>query len=210
MIDARVSWIRPTNLKPSVNQLPDTDCPVLATPRLLLSPFVLVDAPRLLEIFQDPAVRKYLLDDRLVDKDWVAAEIQSSEQRFNQGSAGIWSIRIKPGDGQPILGFVGFRPFFDPPQLQLLYGLLPTVWGKGFATEASRAVIHYGFTELNFRTVVAATDTPNQASIEVMRRLGMEFDHMSPEDDDDESEASTGLQNTVYYRLTRQSPLSRT
>ena len=42
-----------------------------------------------------------------------------------------------------LVGFVGFRPFFDPPELQLLYGLLPAYWGRGLATEPAGAPMRY-------------------------------------------------------------------
>ena len=74
-----------------------------------------------------------------------------------------------------LIGFCGFRDFFDPPQLQLLYGLSPEFWGTGLATEAAAAVCEYGFLEGGLERVLAATDVPNVASVEVMKRLGMQF-----------------------------------
>jgi RimJ/RimL family protein N-acetyltransferase len=53
----------------------------------------------------------------------------------------------------------GYRPFFEPPELQLLYGLLTSVWGRGLATEAAE---RWSMTAL-----------PNTASLRVLERLGM-------------------------------------
>jgi ribosomal-protein-alanine N-acetyltransferase len=75
------------------------------------------------------------------------------------------------------VGFVGFRPFFDPPELQLIYALAPLHWGRGLATEAARAAVDFAFTELALSEVGAATDTPNEASIALLTRLGMEESH---------------------------------
>ena len=145
----------------------------IRTERSLLRPFAAADAEDLLVLFRDEAVRRYLLDGAMVDRAWVDQEIRDSAVRFSEGSAGLWAIRLQGTEA--IIGFVGFRPFFDPPELQLLYGLLPAYWGRGLATEAARAVIQFGFDVAGFDRVVAATDTPNQASVRVMEALGMDL-----------------------------------
>jgi len=164
---------------------------LLRTERLELHPFVPEDRLALHLIFIEPSVRRYLLDDTVVPLDWVDEEIESSAARFQSEGAGLWTIRRIDSD-EPI-GFVGFRPFFDPPQRQLLYGLLPEAWGHGFATESAQAVMDFAFTELGFDKIVAATDRPNRASEAVMRRLGMTLSHVT---DDDSG-------GTVFYSIVR-------
>ncbi len=158
----------------------------LTTARLELRPFADADAAELLRLFQNPAVRRYLLDDLIVTQDWVVEEIQSSKARFGGGTLGLWAVRAS--DGSEIIGFVGFRPFFDPPELQLLYGLLPDCWGQGLATECAGAACDCAFNVLGFETVRAATDLPNTASVAVLHRLGMSLDRTT-----DEGEAGTGF-----------------
>lgn len=86
-----------------------------------------------------------------------------------------------------LVGSVGFVPCLAPfgqlpsfertpyrtPELGLFYALVPEHWGKGFATEAARAMVAYAFNELRVRRVVATTEHDNVRSIAVMRRLGM-------------------------------------
>ena len=158
----------------------------LTTARLELRPFADTDAAELLRLFQDPGVRRYLLDDLVVAQDWVGEEIQSSKARFGGGTLGLWAVRAT--DGSEIIGFVGFRPFFDPPELQLLYGLLPDRWGQGLATECAGAACDCAFDVLGFEAVRAATDLPNTASVAVLHRLGMSLDRAT-----DEGEAGTGF-----------------
>lgn len=174
----------------------NTDSVIIRTKRLILSPFVPTDVPALLEVFQDADVRRYLLDDQLVDQAWVSEEVTQSQQRFAEGSIGIWSIRAQrspetSSDIGPIIGFTGFRPFFDPPELQLIYGLVASAWGAGFATESAGAAMEYAFESAGVPTVVAATDLPNVASVRVMERLGMQHDRVTDD----------GEQGTVFYRL---------
>ncbi len=158
----------------------------LTTARLELRPFAHADAPELLRLFQNPAVRRYLLDDLIVTQDWVVEEIRSSEARFGGGTLGLWAVRAS--DRSEIIGFVGFRPFFDPPVLQLLYGLLPDCWRQGLATECAGAACDCAFNVLSFEAVRAATDLPNTASVAVLHRLGMSLDRTT-----DEGEAGTGF-----------------
>lgn len=144
---------------------------ILHTPRLTLRPIELSDTDPLLAIFQAPEVRRFLLDDELVSRPWVIEEITASTRRFGASGAGLWAIRFHRG--ADLLGFVGFREFYQPPRLQLLYGLLPQYWKQGLATEAARRVCDHGFSQLGFERIEAATDAPNQPSIAVLLRLGM-------------------------------------
>jgi ribosomal-protein-alanine N-acetyltransferase len=138
---------------------------------ITLLPFRHADAGELLGIFRDAEVRRYLLDDQLVSEDWLRGEIRASDERFARGSGGLWAIRLT---GQsPIIGFVGFREFFQPPQLQLLYGLRPQYWHLGVATTAATLACEHAFSALHFDVIRAATDRPNTASVAVLRRLGM-------------------------------------
>lgn len=136
-----------------------------------MSPVSEDDAESLLAVFRDPAVRRYLLDDSLVSLEWVRGEIASSAERFARMGAGLWAVRCP--EATAIIGFVGFREFFDPPRLQLLYGLLPAYWGRGLATEAANRVCGYAFSELGFERIEAAMDSPNRSSIAVAERLGL-------------------------------------
>jgi len=143
----------------------------LITARTVLRPFVEADEDELLALFREPAVRRYLLDDEQVSAEWVRAEITSSRARFDAPGTGLWAIRAT--GHQAIIGFVGFREFGDPPQLQLLYGLLPLYWGRGLATEAARAVCDHARRELGLTEIRASTDVANEASARVLLRLGM-------------------------------------
>lgn len=150
----------------------------LRTDRLALVPLTPDDVESLLDFFNEPAVGRYLLDGESVDRAWVVAEVEASEDRFGDNGAGLWTMRAATVDGAcagvpELLGVVGFRPFFDPPELQLLYAVHPAAWGRGFATEAARAAVGHAFGTLGFDEVRAATDEPNAASIRVLEKLGM-------------------------------------
>jgi ribosomal-protein-alanine N-acetyltransferase len=162
---------------------------VLRTARLELLPFRPADADALHELFTDEGMRRWLLDDLLVPREWVDEEIAQSEARFSAGGCGLWVLREPPGEAP--IGFVGFRPFWDPPELELVYGLQPARWGFGFATEAAGAAVAHAFEALGHEEVRAATDVPNTGSVAVLERLGFEL--WKRTDD--------GPQGTLHFRL---------
>lgn len=160
----------------------------LQTDRLTLTPFAEADLPELHALFTDPDVRRYLMDDLVVEKTWTADVVEKSTAMFRDIGYGLWAVR-KTGQ-RPIIGFCGYWRFEHLKHpLQLIYGLLPNWWGRGLATEAARTMLDYGFDAVGFTEIIAATDPPNLASVRVMERLGMA--HLETDE------------ATVYYRTSR-------
>ena len=136
-----------------------------------MRPIVPDQADQLLSLFREPLVRRYLLDDQLVEREWVEGEIASSEDRFTRIGSGLWAVGLS--DAPEVVGVVGFREFPDPPPLQLLFAVHPAHWGQGLATEVARAICDHAFGDLGFGQISAVTDAPNRASARVLERLGM-------------------------------------
>lgn len=139
----------------------------LRTTRLVMAPFAPQDADELLAVFHHEDVRRYLMDDLVMSADWVTGEIAASQARFADGKLGLWSLRLH--ESPTIIGFAGFLPVRGVSQL--MYGLLPDYWHQGYATEAAQAAIEAA-KAIGRSEIVAATDIPNEASQQVLRRLG--------------------------------------
>lgn len=79
--------------------------------------------------------------------------------------------------GRPIHRLVHFRPAKGAPpgEIELGYRLRKSAWGKGYASEASRALIRKGFAEHGVQRVVASTMVVNVASRRVMKKAGLRF-----------------------------------
>jgi ribosomal-protein-alanine N-acetyltransferase len=164
----------------------------IQTARLDMRPIARDLLDDLHRLWTDPCVRLYLFDDEIISREQVEAEIAGSIERFRDGSLGLWGVF--PKGENTLIGFCGYRFFHDPPELQLLYGVAPAYWSRGYATEAARAAIEHGFERLGFGRVVASADAPNVASLRVMERAGMKFDRRVTKD---------GL-DTVYYCLSKE------
>lgn len=102
---------------------------------------------------------------------------------LDQRGWGLWALEV-PGVAE-FGGFVGLKDAPDGvpfgPAIEVAWRLDPTLWGQGYATEAARLVLEYGFATLRLTEIVSFTATVNVRSAAVMRRLGMapdgEFDH---------------------------------
>jgi predicted acetyltransferase len=62
------------------------------------------------------------------------------------------------------------------PEVGLYYALSPAYQRQGYATEAAQVLINYAFTQLHLKQIVATTTTGNEASIGVMRKVGMRIE----------------------------------
>lgn len=143
------------------------------TARLTLQPLDLVHTKALHTLWTQPEVRRYLWDDEVIPLERIQSVVTESLAAYERNEYGLWMVFEKGQD--ELVGFTGYWPFFDPPQIQLIYGLAPDVWGKGYATEMGKAMIEYGFERHGLKEIIAATDPPNRASRRVMERLGMNF-----------------------------------
>jgi len=145
----------------------------LETARLLLRPCTLADLDALHGLWTDPEVRRYLWDDRVISRKQAETRLRSSLESFHTRGFGLW-LAHRTGE-EAIVGFCGLFGTDDPPEVELLYGLAPSAWGQGLATEAARAVLRYGFEELGLVRIAAGADVPNVASLRVLEKLGMTF-----------------------------------
>ncbi|MDY7019744.1 MAG: GNAT family N-acetyltransferase [Cyanobacteriota bacterium] len=161
----------------------------LQTKQLRFCPVNLDNLEQLHQLFIHPQVRRYLWDDEIVSKEQTLNIIHQSLELFSTQNFGLWGIF--PQMTETLAGFTGFWFFYDPPELQLIYGIYPNFWGQGWGTEVAQVMIHYGFNHLNFSQVIASADVPNLASIRVMEKAGMQFKKKVFIED----------QETVYYEI---------
>jgi ribosomal-protein-alanine N-acetyltransferase len=152
--------------------------PVLSTERLRLRPFAREDVDALHAHWTHPDVRRYLWDGRVISRDEAADVVEESIAGFAARRYGFWVIE-RAGVAS-LVGFAGLRPLPDSDELELYYGVERAHWGRGFATEASRAVLRYGFDVLALQRIYIRTDGPNAASVAVMQRLGARYVRTDP------------------------------
>ena len=130
------------------------------------------------------------------------AMVDFIQKHFNQHGFGLWAVEV-PGIA-PFIGFTGLAvPSFSAhftPCVEIGWRLAFEYWGHGYATEAARLALGYGFGTLALAEVVSFTSVTNHRSRAVMERLGMRHD---PVDDFDHASIPEGhpLRRHVLYRL---------
>lgn len=173
---------------------------VLTTERLVLRPVTAGDHAVLLAHWTQPEVRRFLFDGSALSAAEVSETIRESIRDFAAGGYGIWLIHeaeqpglggfepngpgpVGPGPvgpglvgtgviGPGLVGTAGLRPLEDL-GLEIFYSLAPASWGRGYATEAARAVVAHALGTLGLPEVLAEVDEGNAASVAVVKRLGM-------------------------------------
>lgn len=153
----------------------------LETPRLVLRRFTPDDLDALVALDGDPVVMRYINGGRETPRDemrddylpfWLAY--------YERGDVwGFWAV-IDKATGR-FLGWFHLRPLqSDPPdEPELGYRLVSEVWGQGYGTEGSRALIDKAFAELGARRVHASTMKVNNGSWRVMEKAGMRLVRLS-------------------------------
>lgn len=83
-----------------------------------------------------------------------------------------WVWAITPRGSGVLIGAVGLTPESDAETAELGYWLSPAQWGKGIVTEATRAVVIFGFKDLGLRYLTSGYFEDNPASGRVLSKLG--------------------------------------
>jgi [ribosomal protein S5]-alanine N-acetyltransferase len=146
---------------------------IIVTARLTLRSLSIDDVDCVHAMWTDAAVRRHLWDNVVVPRERAEEMVRAVVASFEASGRGMWLI-FEKGSHTPC-GFCGFLPPKDDERTELIYGLLPSAWGRGYATESARAVIAHAFQTLGVGTIFASCDAPNAASVRVLERLGMRF-----------------------------------
>ncbi|MER5886247.1 GNAT family N-acetyltransferase [Streptomyces sp. NPDC001941] len=149
----------------------------LETERLVLRPFTEADADDVFALDDDPEVMRFINGGEPADRDVVRTRTLPRLMRVHPcwGHRGYWAA-VEKATGA-FLGWFEFRPPAedDAAEVELGYRLNRASWGRGYATEGSRALIAKGFAELGVRRVTANTMAVNTRSRRVMEKSGLVF-----------------------------------
>jgi RimJ/RimL family protein N-acetyltransferase len=172
----------------------------LRTDRLLLRRWLPADREPFAALNADPKVAEFLpaaLSGEASDA--LAARI---EAHFDEHGFGLWAVEA-PGVA-PFLGFTGLSvPGFQArftPCVEIGWRLAARFWDRGYATEAARAALAFGFEHLRLPEIVSFTVPSNLRSRRVMEKIGMRRD---PRDDFDHPGLPEAhpLRRHVLYRV---------
>ncbi|HZG07162.1 MAG TPA: GNAT family protein [Streptomyces sp.] len=172
--------------------------PELRTERLLLRAWRESDFEPWAALNADPEVRAYFPD--LLTRERSREAMTRYQADLDRRGWGWWAVEVR-ATGEYV-GVTGLGPVDEGTPVdgvQTGWRLVRSAWGHGYATEAARAAVAFGFDTLRLPEIVAVTTADNLRSQAVMRRLGMTHD---PADDFDHPRVPDGpLRRHVTYRL---------
>jgi ribosomal-protein-alanine N-acetyltransferase len=154
---------------------------VIRTPRLLLRPHRADDVHFMMDLNSDPEVTRYTPDGPLKDEKQARDIIVNLISQFEERRIGRFIVLETQTEAR--LGWCGLKWLEDVQEVDLGYRFLKSAWGHGYASEAARACLNYGFNTLSFSRVTARILPSNAASISVAQKLGLQKAGTVIEDD---------------------------
>ena len=176
----------------------------LETERLVLRAFTMDDVDNLVELDGDPEVMHFINGGRPTPREEIASTVLPRFLWYYRDGLryGFWAA-IEKSTGA-FVGWFHFRPRegAGPDQPELGYRLRKATWGKGYATEGSRALIDNGFREQGVQRVTAETMVVNARSRRVMETCGLRLVRTFHQEWSDRIEGDE--HGDVEYALTRE------
>jgi ribosomal-protein-alanine N-acetyltransferase len=144
---------------------------ILETERLLLRPWERGDWPAIHELMSDPRVARYAFIPVTTEEATIALVervVTDSPKRFPRGFV------ITLADTEQVIGTCRLALLTEGNgQGDIAYHLLHSHWGHGYATEAARALIAYGFDDFGMHRIGTTVRPENTASWRVLEKIGM-------------------------------------
>lgn len=139
---------------------------ILETSRLRLRPLAESDLDALCAIAADPQVMAHVGDGVPLSRAATALWINNAAASLMMSEVGSRAVVLR--DSDVLIGWVGLIPTPHPNRLELIYGFARAAWGKGYATEAARALL----AACSPDGVDATIDPANRASWRILEKLG--------------------------------------
>jgi len=135
----------------------------------------------LFQLDQDPEVMRYINGGAMTTREEIRDTYLPRMQRYTnaENGWGLWKITVTESD--EFIGWILVRPmnfFTDHPEcsnLEMGWRLMRGAWGRGYATEAAKAVMQALESNKVCERFTAMAMEDNQASINVMKKLGMRY-----------------------------------
>ncbi|AZA90523.1 Spermidine N(1)-acetyltransferase [Chryseobacterium nakagawai] len=146
----------------------------IETQRLILREFEDADFEQVFLMDSDPEVMKYL-GKPVINVDESKEAIKMIQKQYEENGVGRLAVIEKESD--LMIGWSGLKLLKQPINghvntLDLGYRFIPEFWGKGYAIEAARASLNYGFNELDADAIYAYADSGNTGSNYILKKLG--------------------------------------
>ncbi len=147
---------------------------VLETERLSLRELTVDDAEFILTLLNERSFLKYIGDKKVRSLDDARQYILNGPvASYERHGFGLNCVELR--ESHTPIGMCGLLKRDELPDPDLGFALLPDFWNKGFAFEAAEAVLKDARERLQIQRILAITSLDNDASINLLKRLGFSF-----------------------------------
>ena len=147
--------------------------PIITTPRIILRVYGEEDVTPLHEILSNPNVLRYFPPSDPPTLSKVQKLVDSQQKHWDEHGFGWWALASP--DVDRLIGWCGLNYLPETDEVELKYLLAEEFWGRGIATEASRASLKYALTDTNLDLIIGLVHPENVASQRVLEKVGMSF-----------------------------------
>ena len=145
--------------------------PILQTARLTLRGFTEADATDMHRMLLERDVLRYFPSSEPPSLDRMRSMIQRLQAHWGERGYGLWAV-VRSTD-YTLLGRCGIQYLPDTDEVEIDFLLGREHWGMGYATEAGREALRYGFEKLDVGAIVGIVHPDNISSQHVLEKLGM-------------------------------------
>lgn len=151
---------------------------IIKTERLELRCFTINDLDDMTEYRSNPKNNPFAPEDIWRSehdaKDFYDFATLFYDDNPNQPNWFRYFFAIRELGDEKVIGFCGIgAPDFDRISTEVFYGLVNTKWNKGYATEATKAMLYFGFSEIKLERIIGFINPDNIASRRVLEKSGL-------------------------------------
>jgi ribosomal-protein-alanine N-acetyltransferase len=149
----------------------------IETERLLLRPLGMQDADFIIELLNDPSFIENIGDRKVHSvEDAHNYILKGPVTSYEKNGFGLCLVILKEtGESIGMCGLIKRDALED---VDLGYAYLPRYWSNGYAVEAAKATLNFGWQVIGLKRIVAITDPLNNPSNRVLEKLGFVFEKM--------------------------------
>jgi len=149
-----------------------TEASIFQTNRMNLRLPTMEDVDNLCQMDSNPNVMKYI-GTGVVKTRQETIEYLEKAVAMSDGNTGYWIA--EENDTGDFIGWFVLKQLENTPDFELGYRLVESQWGKGFATEGAKFIVHHAFHTLKMKKILALTLPEHKVSQNVLRKAGLEF-----------------------------------
>jgi RimJ/RimL family protein N-acetyltransferase len=145
--------------------------PTMQTEHLVLKGWRTEDAEALFDILQEDGILDYFPNPTPPARTWADDYIAHHLAHWKQFGYGHWAVSMR--EDNRVVGWAGLEYLPDLGETEVAYLLSRHVWGRGYATEAARAAVRFGFKSAGLDRIIGLVHPENIGSRRVLEKCGM-------------------------------------